>query len=204
MAALIGTTATTVVVFLPLGRLEGVVGRFFAALAVTLSAAVLVSLAVALTVVPLAAARWMRVTPRVATEPPWYARAYARAVRPMLRRRWAGLAVALGLLAAGGASARLVGTGFLPSMDEGAFVLDYFLPAGTSLDDTDAVARKIEAVLTSIPEVATYARRTGAELGPAAATEVSRGDIMVRLKAAARAPPVGRGCDLGDARPHPA
>src|SRR4029077_18993618 len=64
------------------------------------------------------------------------------------------------------------------------FVLDYFLPAGTSLDDTDAVARKIEAVLKSIPEVDTYSRRTGAELGPAAPTEGSRGDIMVRLKPA--------------------
>jgi multidrug efflux pump subunit AcrB len=67
-------------------------------------------------------------------------------------------------------------------MDEGAFVLDYFLPAGTSLNDSDAAAKKIEAVLRTIPEVATYSRRTGAELGPAAATEVSRGDIMVRLK----------------------
>jgi multidrug efflux pump subunit AcrB len=67
-------------------------------------------------------------------------------------------------------------------MDEGAFVLDYFLPAGTSLNETDAVARKIEAVLRRNPDVATYSRRTGAELGPAAATQVSRGDIMVRLR----------------------
>jgi multidrug efflux pump subunit AcrB len=66
-------------------------------------------------------------------------------------------------------------------MDEGAFVLDYFLPAGTSLTDTDAVARKIEAVLRATPEVRTYSRRTGAELGPAAATQVNRGDIMVKL-----------------------
>src|SRR5262249_2488387 len=59
---------------------------------------------------------------------------------------------------------------------------DYFLPAGTSLHDTDAVARKIEAILVAIPEIDTYSRRTGAELGPATATLVSRGDIMVRLK----------------------
>src|SRR5262249_24088825 len=60
LAALIGTTATTVVVFLPLARLEGVVGRFFSALAATLSTAVVLSLAIALTVVPLAAAQWLR------------------------------------------------------------------------------------------------------------------------------------------------
>jgi CzcA family heavy metal efflux pump len=184
LAALVGTTITTVIVFVPLAWLEGVVGRFFSALAVTLSAAVLLSLAVALTVVPLAAARLMRPRPGPPPPPPWYAQAYARAVRSILRRRWLGPAVALALLAAGGAAARAVGTGFLPTMDEGAFVLDYFLPAGTSLIETDAVARRIEAVLVSIPEVETYSRRTGAELGPAAATEVSRGDIMVRLKPA--------------------
>jgi CzcA family heavy metal efflux pump len=184
LAALVGTTVTTVIVFLPLGGLEGVVGRFFSALAITLSAAVLLSLAIAILVVPLAAARLMKVRPGPPPAPPWYTRAYARAVRPMLERRWLGLVVALGLLAAGVASAQFIGTEFLPTMDEGAFVLDYFLPAGTSLNDTDAVARKIEAALQQIPEVETYSRRTGAELGPAAATEVSRGDIMVRLKPA--------------------
>jgi len=145
---------------------------------------VLLSLAVALTVVPLAAARWMRPRSGPPPAPPWYARAYGKAIGSMLRRRWLGPAVAVALLAAGVAAARAVGTGFLPTMDEGAFVLDYFLPAGTSLIETDAVARRIEAVLVSIPEVETYARRTGAELGPAAATEVSRGDISVRLKPA--------------------
>ncbi|MDB4983336.1 MAG: Cobalt-zinc-cadmium resistance protein CzcA, partial [Myxococcales bacterium] len=185
LAALVGTTATTVVVFLPLASLEGLVGRFFIALAATLSAAVVLSLAVALTVVPLAAARWMRPSarPRAAqTAAPWYVRGYAHLVRPLLRRPWLGVAFAVVLLAAGFVAARNVGTGFLPEMDEGAFVLDYFLPSGTSLADTDATARKIEAILRALPEVETYSRRTGAELGPATATEVSRGDIMVRLK----------------------
>src|SRR5436190_1405787 len=181
-AALIGTTITTVIVFVPLAWLEGVVGRFFAALAITLAAAVLLSLAVAVTVVPLAAALLMRGRPGPPPAPPWYSRAYARAIVPVLRRPSIGLAVAIGMLAGGAVATRFVGTGFLPSMDEGAFVLDYFLPAGTSLSDTDAAARKIEAILQGIPEVLTYARRTGAELGPVAATEVSRGDIMVRLK----------------------
>jgi CzcA family heavy metal efflux pump len=182
-AALIGTTITTVIVFVPLAWLEGVVGRFFAALAITLGAAVLLSLFVALTIVPLAAARLLRSRSGPPPAPPWYTRAYARAIRPVLRRPWIGLVAAIALLVVGGLATRVVETGFLPSMDEGAFVLDYFLPAGTSLTDTDAAARKIEAILQRIPEVQTYARRTGAELGPVAATEVSRGDIMVRLKA---------------------
>jgi CzcA family heavy metal efflux pump len=182
LAALIGTTATTVVVFVPLAWLEGVVGRFFSALAATLSTAVAISLAVSLTVVPLAAARWLR--PRQARTRTRIADRYERALRPFLRHVWLGPLVALALLALGVVSALRVPSGFLPEMDEGAFVLDYFLPAGTSLTDTDATARKIEHVLSTTPEVRTYSRRTGAELGPAAATELSRGDIMVRLKPA--------------------
>jgi CzcA family heavy metal efflux pump len=185
LAALVGTTVTTVIVFLPLAWLQGVVGRFFSALAATLSTAVLISLVMALTVVPLAAARWIR--PRTASRhSARYADSYEHAVRPFLRRPWLGLLVALGLLGLGAVAAFETPSGFLPTMDEGAFVLDYFLPAGTSLGETDAVARKIEAILSSTPEVQTYSRRTGAELGPVAATQVNRGDIMVRLKPRSR------------------
>jgi CzcA family heavy metal efflux pump len=180
LAALIGTTATTVVVFVPLAWLEGVVGRFFASLAVTLSAAVILSLAVALTVVPLTMAI-LKPKPRASSDSR-LAETYARLLKPLLERPAIVAVLVAALLAIGVVSALEVPTGFLPAMDEGAFVLDYFLPAGTSLRDTDAVALKIERVLQATPEVATYSRRTGAELGPAAATEVSRGDIMVRLK----------------------
>ncbi len=185
LAALVGTTATTVVVFLPLAWLEGVVGRFFSALAATLSAAVVLSLALSVTVVPLAAGRWLKA--RSATSAPSrLSGAYESLLRPVLRRPWLGWTLAGALLVLGGLSALRVPAGFLPTMDEGAFVLDYFLPAGTSLSDTDAAARKLEAILESLPEVESYSRRTGAELGPAAATQVSRGDIMVRLKPRSR------------------
>jgi CzcA family heavy metal efflux pump len=181
LAALVGTTATTVVVLAPLARLQGVVGRFFSALAVTLGAAVVLSLAVSLTVVPLLSARWLRAAPARPVGAGALGQRYARLLRPCLRHRAWVLVAALALLAAGGVALRYVPSGFLPAMDEGAFVLDYFLPAGTSLTETDAVARKIEAILRREPDVATYSRRTGAELGPAAATMVNRGDIMVRL-----------------------
>jgi multidrug efflux pump subunit AcrB len=180
LAALVGTTATTVVVFLPLAWLQGVVGRFFVALAATLSAAVLLSLLVAVLLIPLAAARFMRPrrAPRVR---PSRSFGYERMLQWMVEHPKAGVGTALLLLAFGVWSARSMPTGFLPTMDEGAFVLDYFLPAGTSLHETDRVARKIEVILQNTKEVATYSRRTGAELGPAAATQVNRGDIMVRL-----------------------
>ena len=181
-AALVGTTATTVVVLFPLLRLQGVVGQFFAALAVTLGAAVILSLVVSLALVPLLARRFLRSAPAPRSGPGRPAEIYTRWLRRCLRYPALLVAGAVALLLAGALSLRTIPSGFLPSMDEGAFVLDYFLPAGTSLGETDAVARKIEEVLRHTPEVQTYSRRTGAELGPATATMVSRGDIMVRLR----------------------
>ena len=179
LAPLLGTTATTIVVFVPLARLEGVVGRFFSALAATLTIAVVVSLVMSLSIVPLAAARWLR---RRAPRPARPSR-FRPTLAWMLDRAWLAALAVCGLFALGALAVTHVPSGFLPTMDEGAFVLDYFLPAGTSLTDTDTAARRIELVLSQTPEVATYSRRTGAELGPAAATQVNRGDIMVRLKA---------------------
>lgn len=184
LGPLIGTTATTVVVFLPLAGLHGVLGQFFGALAVTLSIAVVLSLLVSVMIVPFAVMLWLRPS-RAAAHDDGGA-LYERALRQLMSRPWIGGGLAVSLIALGVLSALAVPTGFLPTMDEGAFVLDYFLPAGTSLTDTDAVARKIETILRATPEVKSYSRRTGAELGPAAATEVNRGDIMVRLAPASR------------------
>ena len=177
--AVIGTTLTTVVVFIPLAFLEGIVGDFFRALAFTLTSAVLVSLAVALIIVPLSASFGM--SKRTHQGGRFLERLYDRAMR-----RFAGhpivAALVLALIISGGVlAAPHVGRGFLPSMDEGAFVVDYFLPAGTSLTTTEAFARRVEQELHATPEVRTFQRRLGAELGPAAATQLNRGDIMVAL-----------------------
>jgi multidrug efflux pump subunit AcrB len=66
-------------------------------------------------------------------------------------------------------------------MDEGAFVIDFFLPAGTSLEETARATEVVDDLLAHTPEVAAFTRRTGTELGPATATMQSRGDVMVRL-----------------------
>jgi CzcA family heavy metal efflux pump len=180
--AVIGTTLTTVVVFVPLTLLDGVVGDFFKALAFTVTSAVLVSLPVALIVVPLAAERVLSV--HVTERPSRLSAVYDRVVRRLVHRPLvAGLGLGV-VCVAGAAVVPFVGRGFLPTMDESAFVLDYFLPAGTSMAATETFARRLEALLKAVPEVRNFTRRTGAELGPAAATEASRGDVMVRLSRA--------------------
>ena len=70
----------------------------------------------------------------------------------------------------------------LPSMDEGSFIVDYIMPAGSSLSQTDASLAKVEKILAETPEVSITTRRTGMQLGLAAVTEANTGDISVRLK----------------------
>ena len=177
--AVIGTTLTTVVVFVPLAFLSGVVGDFFRALAFTVTIAVIVSLAVAIVLVPLAAGAFLSPEPhaRSGRLEALYDRALQRIVhRPFVAALLLALTIVVGVLAAPSLQ-----RGFLPEMDEGSFVLDYFLPAGASLATTEMYARHLEDELRSTPEVRTFSRRLGAELGPAAATELNRGDIMVSL-----------------------
>ncbi len=176
----LSSTLTTVVVFAPLGFLSGVVGAFFAALSLALAAAVLLSLVVALTVIPLLAAALL--APRTHARPDRLAARYAPALRRALRRRSILVGGAIAIVIVGGVIAGRVETGFIPEMDEGAYVIDYYTPAGTSLAAADALAGSIDALLRADPDVETFSRRLGAELGPPAATEASRGDFIVRLK----------------------
>ncbi len=179
-----GSTATTLVVFLPLGLLKGVVGEFFSALSLTLAASILLSLVYALTVIPLLSMQFLyRGAHRPASErligP--INRLYEKLVRWSLGHRRmivaaVGLSIALAILLYG----RLK-TGFLPGMDEGSFVLDYITPPGTSLAETDRILRAIEERIARLPETASFSRRTGAEFG-LFATEQNTGDILVRLK----------------------
>ncbi len=174
------STITTVVVFAPLAFLSGVVGTFFAALSLSLASAVLASLLLALTIVPLIAARLSHSSahPREEALALRYRGWLERALR---RPAWVVLAALVAIVAGLGAG-RFVESGFIPELDEGAYVLDYYTPIGTSLAESDALAGQIDELLRADPDVATFTRRLGAELGPPRATETSRGDIIVRLK----------------------
>src|SRR5437588_5345232 len=74
------------------------------------------------------------------------------------------------------------GSDLLPEMDEGGFIVDYIMPAGSSLDETNRVITHVEKILRGIPEVENTSRRTGLQLGLATVTEANTGDISVKLK----------------------
>jgi CzcA family heavy metal efflux pump len=181
LAAVIGSTLTTVVVFVPLGLLQGVVGQFFAALSLTLAAAVLLSLAYALLFIPNAAARFLRDRREHAARLGWLSERYRSLLQAAVRRPRLVVGLTLAFAALGALLYLRLGTGFLPEMDEGGYVIDYWTPEGTSLPETDRMVHRIEEVVARTPEVAGFARRTGAELG-LFATEQNRGDIVVKLK----------------------
>jgi CzcA family heavy metal efflux pump len=185
LAAVIGSTLTTVVVFVPLGLLQGVVGQFFAALSLTLAAAVLLSLAYALLFIPNAAASFLRDRREHAAQLGWLASRYRAALDASLRRPRLVAGATLAFAALGAVFYLALPTGFLPEMDEGGYVIDYWTPEGTSLPETDRMVHRIEEVVAATPEVAGFARRTGTELG-LFATEQNRGDIVVKLKPAAQ------------------
>ena len=218
---LIGSTITPIVVFLPLVSITGVTGTFFRALAVTMSVALLASLALALTWTPALSQFLIKrstgdlsdiadnlsddnedALDQIAPEPEVESirrlmeaeeaslSGFFRKVinfherwlrRALERPRWlAGFSLALIVIAY--ACYQFSGSGLLPEMDEGGFIIDYIMPAGSSLAETNRVVRHLEQILHDIPEVESTSRRTGMQLGLAAVTEANTGDISVKLK----------------------
>jgi CzcA family heavy metal efflux pump len=197
---LLGSTFTPVVVFLPLVLVGGVTGVFFRALAITMAAALVTSLALALTWTPglsyvllhertrdgennLDAGDRPAVPP--AAPGPTLSRVLAVHRRvlewALARPLWAG-GVCLLLIIGTWGGYKALGTNLLPEMDEGGFILDYIMPAGSSLAETNRVLEDVTRILHSIPEVENTSRRTGLQLGLAAVTEANTGDFTVKLK----------------------
>jgi CzcA family heavy metal efflux pump len=181
--AVIGSTLTTILVFAPLALMRNVVGQFFQSLSLALSVALLVSMVVSLTIIPVLAARFLARRPMPAAGPIYdrLASGYERLLRGALRWAKTTLLAAMLMVVPGWWIYSHLKTGFMPEMDEGAFSVDFFMPAGTSLAETDKIAGRVDRILLDTPDVAGFIRRTGAEMG-FYATEPSRGDYLVALR----------------------
>ncbi|TCT02539.1 efflux RND transporter permease subunit [Paralcaligenes ureilyticus] len=192
LSPLLGSSLATVVIFIPLAFLSGVTGSFFKYLSLTMASSLIISFLLTAFTVPLLArsmvdfAKW--------TDPGHnregvVRRTHARLLDSLFRRPWliaVGLAVLCGV---GYIGYSHVGTGFLPRMDEGGFVLDYKTAPSTSLHETDRELQQVEAILKSNPYVQTYSRRTGAGLGGDLA-ETYQGDFFVRLVDSSKRPDI--------------
>ncbi len=188
---LTGSSLATIVIFLPLAFLAGVTGAFFKALSLTMASALIISYLLTFIAVPLLAERLIDQRHAREHTPGRFAQralqGYESTLRRVLRRPALLLIGVIPLLVLGFIAYESVGTGFMPHMDEGGFILDYIAPPGTSLDETNRLLNRVEAIIRANPYVDTYSRRTGLQLG-GGLTEANTGDFFIRLKNGSRPP----------------
>jgi CzcA family heavy metal efflux pump len=192
MPPLFGSSAATIVIFLPLAMLSGVTGAFFKALSLTMAASLLFSFVITWVAIPLAA-DWLLGVREAKRKDygglmGWLSERYASLSRRIVRRPvWVITILTLPLLCIGYLAFNRVGTGFMPVMDEGGFIIDYLAAPGTALSETDRLLQQVETILKDTPDVATWSRRTGLSLG-GEINESNRGDFFVKLKSESRRP----------------
>ena len=186
---LIGSSSATIVIFLPLAFLTGVTGAFFKALSITMAVSLTVSFLVAWWLVPVMVEQLVKARGHVAELDPngRIMRRYRRALEACVGRPILALSAVVLLAATGVLAFMNVGTGFIPKIDEGGFIFDYVAPPGMSLTETDRLMRQVETIIRATPDVDTYSRRTGGQLG-GGLTEPNQGDLFIRLKRAGRRP----------------
>lgn len=194
---LTGSSLATIIMFIPLAFLSGVTGAFFKFLSVTMASALIISYGLSAMIVPLLAHG-------IINFKTWHdpshgredliKRTHRRTLNTLFARPWLiGLGVGL-FIVVGYFGYAHVGTGFLPKMDEGGFVLDYQTTPGTSLVETNRQLEQIEAILKKNPYVYTYSRRTGAGLG-GDLNLAFQGDFFVRLVPASKRPNIWKVMD---------
>jgi multidrug efflux pump subunit AcrB len=179
---LTASSASTVIIFVPLAFLDGVTGAFFRALSLTMAASLIISYLVTSLAVPILADHLLGEKDANQKE--------GGRLTEWLHARYDALMVLIGVvpvLALGWIAYHQVGSGFMPTMDEGGFILDYRSEPGTSLTETDRLLRQVETIVRANPNVDTYSRRTGTQLG-GGLTEANQGDFFIRLKPEPRAP----------------
>jgi multidrug efflux pump subunit AcrB len=192
LSPLFGSSLATIIVFAPLAFLTGVTGAFFKFLSLTVASALVISFILTAFTVPILARGLIdfgRFQDPSHGKETWLKRTHGRVLNRLVARPLLlvpGLAL---LLVVGYVAYAHVGSGFLPKMDEGGFVLDYYTAPGTSLAETNRELSQLEAILKASPYVYTYSRRTGAGLG-GDLKEAYQGDFFVRLIDASKRPPI--------------
>ncbi|WP_375448337.1 efflux RND transporter permease subunit [uncultured Fibrella sp.] len=177
--AMVGSSLSTIVIFIPFSLMSGVAGAFFKVLAMTMVVTLTCSFLITWLGLPVIYSLFgskKKKQKDAATHP-----AIGKALSVFIHRPW----IALGLAGAMAAAVLLIygqlETGFLPEMDEGSIVLDYHSEPGTSLAETNVMLTGVDKQLKTIPEVAAYSRRTGAQMG-FFITEPNGGDYLISLK----------------------
>jgi HAE1 family hydrophobic/amphiphilic exporter-1 len=173
--AVLATTFSIVAVFLPIGFMGGIIGKFFHEFGITIVAAVLISMFVSFTLDPMLSSIWHdpSIDPKDAKNkaPGWYDRSigrvtgwfdrateslsgtYQRILRWALLHKLSTLGLALGIFTGSIFMVPLLGTEFVPKADFSETSLNFYTPVGSSLETTEAKAKQVDAIVRSFPEV---------------------------------------------------
>lgn len=179
--AMLGSSLSTIVIFLPFVLMSGVAGAYFKVMTNTMIITLVCSFFVTWIALPVIYLRLSRKAPLLKKN---------KKEQKVTNQKWVGFFItkpylSLLMIVALAFSVYYIypklETGFLPEMDEGSIVLDYNSPPGTSLEETDRILREVEKILIKVPEVAAYSRRTGTQMG-FFITEPNRGDYLIQLK----------------------
>ena len=192
LPAMVGSSLSTIVIFVPFILMTGVAGAYFKVLTDTIIITLVCSFFVSWIGLPVVYLLLSRSKPKPLNAKQRLKR-FKESIQPahtVHNQKWVGffirrpyISVLFMLLLAGCIYFILpkLQTGFLPEMDEGSIVLDYSSPPGTSLEETDRMLKEVEKIITKIPDVETYSRRTGTQMG-FFITEPNRGDYLIQLK----------------------
>lgn len=180
--AVMATTFSLVVIFLPVAFMGGIVGRFMSSFGYTAAFAIMVSLLVSFTLTPMLSSRFLgQADAGSGTKDTWLFRVMANFYRVTLtwsmRHRWVIVAISLLVCISSGPMFVRIGKDFLPQDDQGEFEVSVKTPPGSSLEGTDAVFKQVEAELRKLPGVANLYTTIGADVR----RQVDRGSVLVEL-----------------------
>jgi len=179
--AVMATTFSLVIIFLPVAMMTGIIGRFMSSFGYTAAFAVLVSLLVSFTLTPMLCSRFLKVGGKASTKETLLFRMLAGPYRKLLRwsmsHRWAVVALAVLIALSAGPLFMRLGKDFLPVDDRSEFEVSVRMPVGSSLEGSDAVMRQLEAELCELPGVKNLLTMIGSD----ARRQVDRGSILVEL-----------------------
>jgi len=176
-------TITTVIVFVPLIFVTGLTGMFFKPMALTIAVAVFSSLVLAFVITPIFTSTFLQKQNSLRPKTDFLTglkNGYVRVLHFLLKHRGIVLAFLILILGFSIFLFPRLRTGFLPEWDEGAFVLNYNAPPGTSLEETDRLLVQLENIMKEEPDIEAYSRRTGR--GIAHRHPANEGDYLVTLK----------------------
>jgi CzcA family heavy metal efflux pump len=182
LPAMIGSSLSTIVIFIPFEMMSGVAGAYFKVMTNTMIITLVCSFFVTwicLPVIYLLLTREKR--EKLLKQQKVHAVKKQRWVVFFIHKPIISILIAAGLAISIWMILPQLETGFLPEMDEGSIVLDYTSPPGTSLEETDRMLRQVEKIISTVPEVEAYSRRTGTQMG-FFITEPNNGDYLIQLK----------------------